>query len=61
MEIDSIHHQAMFLLCNLYHVASLYSRNTTHKYVHHMANNSIQIYYVYNHISLIDLCLNYSY
>jgi hypothetical protein len=26
-----------------------------------MANNNIQIYSVYNHISLINLCLNYIY
>ena len=26
-----------------------------------MANNNIQIYSIYNHISLINLCLNYNY
>jgi hypothetical protein len=26
-----------------------------------MANNNIQIYYIYNHISLINRCPNYNY
>ena len=39
----------------------LCSRNIVYKYLFHMVNNSIQIYSVYNHISLIDLCLNYDY
>ena len=39
----------------------IYSRNITHKYLPHMANTSIQIYSVYNHISLIDLYINYDY
>ena len=38
-----------------------YSRNATHMYLARMAHNNIQIYSIYDHISLINLCLNYDY
>jgi len=37
----------------------LCSRNAAHKYLTLMANSSIQIYLMYNRISLINQCLNY--
>ena len=37
-----------------------YSRNATYKHLPCIANNSIQIYSIYNHISLINMCLNYN-
>lgn len=36
-------------------------RNATCKYFLYMSNSSLQIYSTYNHISLIDLCINYDY
>jgi hypothetical protein len=38
----------------------IYSRNATYKYLPCMANNNIQIYFIYNQISLINMCLNYN-
>ena len=57
MEIDFIDYHTMFLLFN----SLAYRRNATYKYLHCMANNSIQRYSVYNYISIINLCLNNNY
>ena len=38
-----------------------YDRNATHKYLSRMTHSNIQIYSIYNHISLINPCLNYDY
>ena len=61
MEIDFIHHQTIFLFHNLQHALWLtpLCKNVAQKYLSHMTNNNISIYFIYNHISLI--CLNYDY
>jgi hypothetical protein len=59
MKIDSIHYQTMSY--SILFISHIYSKNIAHKYLSHVANNSIQIYSVYNHIGLIDLYLNYNY
>jgi len=61
MEIDPIHHQVIF--CYFFYSVtssmlfdSLIYTNIAYKYIPRMTNINIQIYYIYNHISLIDLC-----
>jgi hypothetical protein len=42
-------------------VSLFYTKNIAHKYLRHLNNNSIQIYFAQNQISLIDIYLNYCY
>jgi hypothetical protein len=59
MENDFIDNFATYN--SLFNSLSHYGRNATHKYLSRIAHNNIQIYFIYNHISLINLCLNYNY
>jgi transposase len=39
----------------------LYNKNVAYEYLSHIAINSIQIHFAQNHITFIDICLNYYY
>ena len=64
MEIDSIHHRVIYFYFVIYSTlfaSLLLSKSIVHKYLPCKVSNCIQIYLIYNYISLIDLCLNYDY
>ena len=55
MKIDSTHHRIkLYFYSATYNMLfSLlpYSRNITHQYVPHMANNSVQLYHIVSHLA----------